>query len=250
MLTFFRQIRKGLLEGDATSKYMLSAIGEIALVVIGILIALQINNWNEDRQKQIQLEETLRLIVSDIDSDLPRVTQNINRIKWRIAIIDSVVNDLIPNERLYNCFYCLTANGFTDDFVHTNTGNEILKSISSGKSSADTLLQEILNFYSTFEEGPLMLINQKIRDDSYSSVENIRDHYPDIDRLNIFFAEAEIDSISPEVGIDLLNTKNFKRRMIFHRTMLRKNSLPYFRFYKNKSVELKAKIEHMLDNQN
>ena len=50
MLTFFRSIRKGLLEGGRTSKYLLYAIGEIALVVIGILIALQINNWNESRK--------------------------------------------------------------------------------------------------------------------------------------------------------------------------------------------------------
>ena len=50
MLTFFRRIRKGLLGEGATSKYLLYAIGEIALVVIGILIALQINNWNEYRK--------------------------------------------------------------------------------------------------------------------------------------------------------------------------------------------------------
>ena len=53
MLTFFRRIRKGLLEGGATSKYLLYAIGEIALVVIGILIALQINNWNDERKEQV-----------------------------------------------------------------------------------------------------------------------------------------------------------------------------------------------------
>ena len=53
MLTFFRRIRKGLLEGGRTSKYLLYAIGEIALVVIGILIALQINNWNEERKEKV-----------------------------------------------------------------------------------------------------------------------------------------------------------------------------------------------------
>jgi hypothetical protein len=42
MLTFFRRIRKGLLESGTTRKYLLYAIGEIALVVIGILIALHL----------------------------------------------------------------------------------------------------------------------------------------------------------------------------------------------------------------
>ncbi len=47
MIKFFRNIRKTLLTEGKTSKYFKYAIGEIVLVVIGILIALQINNWNE-----------------------------------------------------------------------------------------------------------------------------------------------------------------------------------------------------------
>ena len=54
MLTFFRRIRKGLLGEGQARNYLLYAIGEIALVVIGILIALQINNWNESRKQQKQ----------------------------------------------------------------------------------------------------------------------------------------------------------------------------------------------------
>ena len=50
MIKFFRNIRKSLLNEGKTSKYLKYAIGEIVLVVIGILIALQINNWNEHRK--------------------------------------------------------------------------------------------------------------------------------------------------------------------------------------------------------
>ena len=49
MIKFFRHIRKSLLMENKTSKYFKYAIGEILLVVIGILIALQINNWNQKR---------------------------------------------------------------------------------------------------------------------------------------------------------------------------------------------------------
>ncbi len=47
MIKFFRKIRQRLLTENKFSKYLIYAIGEIILVVIGILIALQINNWNE-----------------------------------------------------------------------------------------------------------------------------------------------------------------------------------------------------------
>ena len=49
MIKFFRHIRKSLLMENRTSKYFKYAIGEIILVVIGILIALQINTWNQNR---------------------------------------------------------------------------------------------------------------------------------------------------------------------------------------------------------
>ncbi|RNC92086.1 MAG: hypothetical protein ED555_02970 [Allomuricauda sp.] len=51
MIKFFRHIRQKLLSENQFSKYLLYAIGEIILVVIGILIALQINNWNENRKE-------------------------------------------------------------------------------------------------------------------------------------------------------------------------------------------------------
>jgi len=50
MINFFRKIRNELLTENKFSKYVLYAIGEILLVVVGILIALQINNWNENRK--------------------------------------------------------------------------------------------------------------------------------------------------------------------------------------------------------
>jgi len=52
MIKFFRKIRQNLLLEGRTSKYFKYAVGEIILVVIGILIALSINNWNEIRKNQ------------------------------------------------------------------------------------------------------------------------------------------------------------------------------------------------------
>lgn len=49
MIRLFRNIRKQLTSENKVSSYLRYAIGEIVLVVVGILIALQINNWNEQR---------------------------------------------------------------------------------------------------------------------------------------------------------------------------------------------------------
>ena len=54
MIKFFRKIRQNLLMENKTRKYFKYAIGEIVLVMIGILLALQINNWNEKRKETNQ----------------------------------------------------------------------------------------------------------------------------------------------------------------------------------------------------
>jgi hypothetical protein len=63
------------MEQNKTSKYFKYAIGEIVLVVIGILIALQINNWNENRKQNIEIKTFLKEIAKNIKQDLIALTQ-------------------------------------------------------------------------------------------------------------------------------------------------------------------------------
>ena len=65
MIKFFRRIRQNLLMENKTGKYFKYALGEIALVVIGILIALSINNWNDNRKNRISERELLDNIHRD-----------------------------------------------------------------------------------------------------------------------------------------------------------------------------------------
>ena len=69
MLKFFRAIRKKLIEQDNVRKYLFYAIGEILLVVIGILIALQVNNWNELRKQQQRESVYLERLNENLHSD-------------------------------------------------------------------------------------------------------------------------------------------------------------------------------------
>jgi len=69
MLKFFRKTRQELLSKGETGKYLKYAIGEIILVVIGILIALQINNWNEEKKEHEKEQAFLREINLDFKSN-------------------------------------------------------------------------------------------------------------------------------------------------------------------------------------
>ena len=69
MIPFFRKIRKKMADDNRPLKYMRYAIGEIVLVVVGILIALQINNWNEDRKGKLELEVYQKRLIEDLVKD-------------------------------------------------------------------------------------------------------------------------------------------------------------------------------------
>ena len=98
MLKFFRTIRKKLIEQDNVRKYLLYAIGEILLVVIGILIALQVNNWNEDRKEQKIADELKLSIISDLTQDIASIDSLQINIQGEIESYDSLQARLIDPE--------------------------------------------------------------------------------------------------------------------------------------------------------
>ena len=70
MLRFFRQIRQRLLTDNKFSKYLLYVVGEILLVVIGILIALQVDNWNQNWQDRALEQVYLERLQADLSGDM------------------------------------------------------------------------------------------------------------------------------------------------------------------------------------
>jgi len=79
MIKFFRKIRYDLMEKNKTGKYLKYAIGEIVLVVIGILIALQINNWNEARKQNLKQSIYLSGLKTDLNQSKTALIRVINK---------------------------------------------------------------------------------------------------------------------------------------------------------------------------
>ena len=100
MIKFFRKIRYDLMETGKTRKYLKYAIGEIVLVVIGILIALSINNWNEGRKEVLKEKQLLNNLQGEFKDNLKDLDS--------IAIeVDKVIHSL---EKVFDLFSPSFAN--------------------------------------------------------------------------------------------------------------------------------------------
>jgi hypothetical protein len=100
MIKFFRKIRQNLLSEGKTGKYLKYAIGEIILVVIGILIALSINNWNDQRNQKLAQTQQLKSIKSELILGQKNLDIILQRIDMHSNNIDSLIimmRDSMPN---------------------------------------------------------------------------------------------------------------------------------------------------------
>lgn len=96
MLNFLRKLRRN----DVNSKYLKYAIGEIVLVVIGILIALSINNWNEARKASILELKLLKEVEVSMQNDSTLIWVAIRRMRYQAAIA-SQLRDHLTNKKPY-----------------------------------------------------------------------------------------------------------------------------------------------------
>ncbi len=149
MIKFFRHIRKSLLmETGKTSKYLKYAIGEIVLVVIGILIALSINNWNEQRKQK----DTLNNIYTTLKIDLLEDIKNIDKITSSSELSNkhylAIINKTRKREDFKTCKRCWMVNfGFPEISLRTNGIDLLLDYNKLVTNSNDTLSINLKKLY-------------------------------------------------------------------------------------------------------
>ncbi len=95
MIKFFRKIRQTLLSENKLGKYLLYAIGEIFLVVIGILLALGINNWNQDKKDQKLEEQYYCRLLEDVKQDYKNYNNSIDLLNDKISTNNTLIQKLL-----------------------------------------------------------------------------------------------------------------------------------------------------------
>jgi hypothetical protein len=149
MIKFFRKIRFDLMEKDKTGKYFKYAISEIILVVIGILIAVSINNWNENRKEKGIETASLTDIRKDLIQTKEDLTNNIKAHKSQSKIYNKLLYNLkktqVYNDSLASKFSQLIY--WTSPYLTLATYENIKLDKGIEIISKDSLKNQIINLH-------------------------------------------------------------------------------------------------------
>ncbi|MET1260555.1 DUF6090 family protein [Flagellimonas sp. DF-77] len=185
MLKFFRRIRQQLLSENKFSKYLMYAIGEIILVVIGILIALQINNWNEARKNHKKLTTAVQSVYSDIVADGVLIQQRLPLVNQRNSKINGLIKRAYASETDLDTLVHIMQNEFPVRWYSSPTFNINTFSNLKATGTFDILPEEIKkaisNYYTTMETNQDYV--EKVLDQYRSHLDDFVKRYNIIGRL-------------------------------------------------------------------
>ena len=99
MLKFFRTIRRTLLSDNKTGKYLKYAIGEVILVMVGILLALQVNNWNEESKTNLAQNQLLTKLSEEITQDVSRFKNQDSIYQLWEAQADNILSNVLSSDK-------------------------------------------------------------------------------------------------------------------------------------------------------
>lgn len=169
MFRFLRQIRIRLLAENRFIKYLLYAIGEIVLVVIGILIALTINNNNDYRKDRITEKAILENLVKDLERDQQELKMITDVNEGYLAVIDTVLLTINSNADYPMPDFLRHMVSFPFYGIFAITKGTCNETLSSGKFSlilTDSLKSHISDYYEVYYNylGPDKIIVPLMKD--------------------------------------------------------------------------------------
>ena len=142
MIKFFRNIRQNLLMKNQIGKYYKYAFGEIVLVVIGILIALSINNWNEARKNEIKQSILIKNIIEDLRLDSIHINKSLSEVENQKSLVDDLIAKSLNKEKKLN-HKLIGLLRFSSDFRPISQKNHSV----SVSNLDDDYIREVLQSY-------------------------------------------------------------------------------------------------------
>jgi len=238
----FRNWRYQMLKDNAIGGYLVYASGEIILVIIGILLGLSLNKWNEERKAIELLESDLQIVAQDLKQDTLDAANRIKMFRDIEAQIDSMINGTADTATLKRCTFCRGFVTSASPFFMETRGYDLLRKYTEDPSFyTDTLLTEVNEFYSLF-----IKLNDFTTD---MMIENAtRNLYTWQDKYEWFYKAMDRKTLEdPEFFNYLLTDPNYRNMMAFRKILVYQNYLPMLERFVTQGEALIKKIEERVE---
>ena len=232
-----------MLMDNNTGKYFKYAIGEIILVVFGILIALQINNWNENQNKKKQLDGIYTIIEQNLKTDLNNIKVPIEFYETLDSTLLSVMTTTYPTSFLdsinetnhLQCIPCKSNINMYEAFEKQDNGLELLKKYEDNESvNGNEFSQDIIQFYTT-QGKKLTKFNDVLLKEAYTNLKYY-EQFP-------WYSDYSIGKYNPDAIAYFLNDQNYKNKVANFKIFIGRNHLKNLKDYEASATDFIAKIE-------
>lgn len=237
MAKLFNNIRKQLVSEQPsarrTSNYLKYAIGEIVLVVIGILIALQINNWNEVRQNEEKITNILEDIQKDLSDDVLSANNVFNRYITNDSLYKLFLDDKLPiNSYRYIYFY-------TNFIIHKNGYLNLTQNSNSIPKKYVGIYKELNNLQINTARN-ISIFNDRIRTTVYNNLDYLA-------KNKAWFTDWYQVGMTPEIEQFYRTDMNYRNQTGLYMIDLF-NLTKDTNIYKVKAIDTYKKIDSLLGN--
>jgi hypothetical protein len=213
MARIFNSIRQRLLKENRLTRYLIYAIGEIVLVVIGILIAVNINDWNTDRKQGREIRQLLTGLEKDLMVNIAACTETMAWIATRDSVIELIIQGKVTRAMYETKEVTPQFRNYKATAIITENLNRILEK----EDVMGTEMAPMLALLKTYK--------QKIEHELITA-ERFRDYVMDMNTYlvdNMSWLMAYQDSSSAEAVDYFLNDPTYRNKSDFYRTLMTHN---------------------------
>lgn len=237
-MKIFRNSRQDQIKDKRVGNYLLYAIGEIVLVMIGILLAMQVNNWNETRKTNKQLKSILNIVATNLKTDTIRaglVVQFYDTIKKKT---DLIIGRKLNRNNYQTCPECRSIVSVYQPFIIQKKGYDLLQNFSDNNQvKNDSLVNYITQFYNSFD----LLIgdsNTFIKEEVFKNIERFKQED--------WFVEWSMGETTDEMIRFFYEGEEYRRMAAASDILAGRNHKMFASTYKKEAKKLLLKLEERL----
>lgn len=234
----FKTIKQKLLSQNNVGRYLSYAAGEVILIVIGILVAVSINNWNEERQQKKVVNGIFAVLINDIKEDTAEVSQILDFYNKKKSTFLKIAYDTLTNKEISECDLCPTLISSREVLSINKRGiNQLNEYNNYTLGNQDSLIFDLVNFYARLTD-EVENHNDLITDDVVGNLVYWRDNYP-------WFTSSMQGRLKKE-DWSYFGSQEFKNRVAFHYVLIYENYFYFLQTFQQDSKIILKKLNERL----